>query len=201
MKKMKNNPISKTPQLLFSSGVFLLLLLVTACSSNKWQAVSKKDYIIDKQWAIISNDSLVIAVSPTGFRNSAAPLDSRYFSVYIKVRNMGKNSVDLWDYGYSIISNGKQYDPVPLEFVLGSLKMNYSLSQTEDIFGSDPFGSDPFQNDKYDDAYFTILNSYFSPSKLLPGGTKEGYLFYNKEVGSQKHFEISLGGLMVEFER
>jgi len=200
-KMMKNNKINHTPRMLIRSGVLLLLLLLTACSINRWHPVSKEDYSVDQNWAVLANDSLVIAISPERIKDSEAELGDRFFSIYIKVRNLSQRSISLWDYGYSIISGGRQYDPIPLEHVLGSLRVNQALFQTEDIFETDPFAPDPFNTEKYDEAYFAILNSYFNASKLLPGGTKEGYLFYNRAINSKKHLMIELGEVMVEFQK
>lgn len=199
--KMKNKQINLTPQKLISSGVLLVLLLLTACSANRWHPVSKEDYSVDKKWAVLANDSLVIAVSPTRFKDSDVDLDNRFFSIYLKVRNLSQRSISLWDYGYSIISDGRQYDPIPLEHVLGSLRMNQALYQSVDIFDTIVFDQDPSETEKYDDAYFSILNSYFNASKLLPGGTKEGYLFYDRAINSKKHLMIELGDVMVEFQK
>lgn len=201
MKKMKNKHMSLTPRMLIRFGVFSLLLLLTACSINKWHPVSKEDYSIDKNWAVLANDSLVIAISPAKFKDTEVELDSRFFSIYIKVRNLSQRNINLWDYGYSIISDGRQYDPIPLEHVLGSLKVNHVLFQAEELFDADPFTQDPFDTEKYDDAYFAILNSYFNASKLLPGGSKEGYLFYDRAINSKKHLMIELGEVMVEFQK
>lgn len=200
---MKNKPISKTPRFQIQAGVFLLFvtMLLGACSSNRWQPVSKKSYAVDKNWAVLSNDSLLIAITPSSYRGSASSLDSRYFCMFIRVRNLSKKSLELSNSGFSIIAEGKQYDPVPLEYVLGNLKINYMLQQGDDIFQPNPLSDDPFQNDQYDDAYFEVLSSYFSLSKLLPGASKEGYLFYDKELGRYKHFEIELIETMVGFER
>lgn len=201
MRKMKNKHTNLTPRMLFGAGVLFLLLLLTACSANKWSPVSKEEYGIDKNWAVLSNDSLIVAISPARFKATDVELDSRFFGIYIKVRNLSQRNINLWDYGYSIVSDGRQYDPIPLEHVLGSLKVNHVLFQTEDPFDSDPFNSDPFNTEKYDEAYFSILNSYFNASKLLPGGSKEGYLFYDRAINSKKHLMIELGDVMVEFTK
>ena len=201
MKKMNNNKINLSPRMLCCSGVLLVLMLLSACSVNRWHPVSKEEYGIDKNWAVLTNDSLLIAVSPARFKDSDVDLEGRFFSVYLKVRNLTQRSINLSDYGYAIVSNGRQYDPIPLEHVLGSLRMNQALYQSVDIFETVIFDMEPGEADKYDDAYFAILNSYFNVSKLLPGGSKEGYLFYDRAISSKKHLMIELGDVMVEFEK
>lgn len=201
MKKMKNNRINISPRMLLSSGVLLVLMLLSACSVNRWHPVSKAEYTTDKNWAVLTNDSLLIAVSPARFKESDVDLDGRFFSIYLKVRNLTQRNINISDYGYAIVSNGRQYDPIPVEHVLGSLRTNLALYQSVELFETLTFSQETTDVEKYDDAYFAILNSYFNASKLLPGGSKEGYLFYDRAISSKKHLMIELGDVMVEFEK
>jgi hypothetical protein len=45
-----------------------------------------------------------------------------------------------------------------------------------------------------------LINSYFSFGDLLPGGRKEGYLFYNRDLSRAKTFSIDALGQALIFD-
>ena len=183
--------------------ILALTLLLNACAIHSWRPVESMDYAVQKDFAIVSSDTLLIAISPQAYRGTAANISSSFFPVWVQVRNPGKKSISLNRSSFGIIADGKQYDFIPIEYILGSLQTDFLLSDYPDVFPweSSTSSSLASNQEKYNDAYFEVLNSYFSFGDLLPGGMKEGYLFYNRRVGSAKQLSIDVLGTRVDFSR
>jgi len=181
----------------------IALLGLSACAMRPWQALSSDAYSSEKGYAIVASDSLLIAVRPMAYSGAAANVSSNFFTLWVQVRNTGRKTISLNRSSFGIISDGRQYDFVPLEYVLGSLRTGYLLSDYEDPFNTDPLASANIErnNEKYNDAYFEVLNSQFSFGDLLPGGMKEGYLFYNRDLRSSRALSVDVLGSSVEFKR
>lgn len=183
--------------------ILLSALLLSGCVTRPWQPLSGTGYGIEKHYAVVANDSLLIAVRPQAYSGTAANVGSNFFSLWVQVRNLGRRPVTLSRGSFGIISGGRQYDFVPLEYVLGSLRSGFLLTDFEDPFSTDPLAASQTarNTEKYNEAYFEVLNSHFSFGDLLPGGMKEGYLFYNRDIGSSRAFSVDVFGTRVEFAR
>lgn len=186
-------------------GILLLVsvLAVSSCAIHVWKPVQKQGYGSEKSYAIVTYESLLVAIRPQAYSGSANKVSTSFFPVWIQVRNLGKSAVSLNRNSFGIIAKGTQYDPIPMEYILGSLQTDYLLQDYEDPFSSDPFAIQNRQEsgEKYSQAYLELLNSCFSFGDILPGGMKEGYLFYNSKVSSSKVITIDVLGTEVEFVR
>jgi len=199
----------KRPRFRMLSSLASRLMLIffasigSACVMRPWQPLNGSGYGVEKHYAIVANDSLLIAVRPLAYSGTAANVSSNFFTLWVQTRNLSKRTVSLNRSSFGVISGGRQYDFVPLEFVLGSLRSGYLIAEFEDPFNSDPLSPSNLErnNEKYNEAYFEVLNSHFSFGDLLPGGMKEGYLFYNNDIGSARTFSVDIFGTRVDFAR
>jgi len=71
---------------------------------------------------------------------------------------------------------------------------------------SNPFADNVFsyniaERDKEQEMYYELVNNAFPWGELLPGGIKEGYLFYNKDIASANNFVIDVLGHSVTFQK
>lgn len=183
--------------------IIVSLLGLNACAMRSWQALSSDASSTERGYAIVASDSLLIAAKPMVYSGNAAKISSNFFTLWVQVRNLSKKTISLNRSSFGIISDGRQYDFVSLEYVLGSLRTGFLLSDYEDPFTSDPLAQTNIErnNEKYNEAYFEVLNSHFSFGDLLPGGMKEGYLFYNRDIGSSRALSVDVLGTKVEFRR
>lgn len=102
-----------------------------------------------------------------------------------------------------MIAGDQQYDYIPLQFVLGSIRhINLeSQFQFEDVFEQ----AFPPEQDRYlaeaREQYLDLVNNYFSFGTILPRGEKQGYLFYDERVGRLSSFDLDVLGTKVSFSR
>ena len=164
-----------------------------------WQPMPAEGVAQENHYAVISTDSLLIALRPMPYTGNAQSVNSNFFTLYLQVRNLSKTTLRLPRQSFGIVASGRQFDPIPLEYVIGSVQTNYKLTDFEDPFSPDPQSDSTVQ--KYREDYFELLNSHFSFGDLLPGGSKEGFLFYSVAAGSQPAFEVDVWGRMIGFGR
>jgi hypothetical protein len=150
----------------------------------------------------VKGDSLLIILRAQDYPGNVQTVNGNFFTLYLQIRNQGKATRRLAMESFGILADGRQYDFVPLELVLGSLQSSYLLSQYEDPFTApNPVPSQPYTQDQYQEQYFELLNNYFSFGDILPGGSKEGFLFYNRRVGNARQFSVDALGRQVIFRR
>ncbi|HQF81381.1 MAG TPA: hypothetical protein PK707_00825 [Candidatus Syntrophosphaera thermopropionivorans] len=177
------------------------MLLLSGCAVKPYVPVPGDFYTQEADWAIINTDSLNIFVHPQSYYGVAQNTASSYFTLYVRVKNKSKKNISLNRSSFSILAGNQQFDYIPLEIILGSLQ-NYSLLR----YYQDPFASPiPANYDKYlqdiQQQYLELVNSYFSFGELLPGGSKEGYLFYDKKIEQYNSFELDVWGTKIKFVR
>lgn len=180
-------------------GLVCLVLLAGGCASRYWQPDVSSGIAVENRYAVISTDSLLIAIRPQAYSGNAQSVNSNFFTLHLQVRNLTKSTLRLPRQSFGIVASGRQFDPIPLEYVIGSVQTNYKLTDFEDPFSPDPQSDSAVQ--KYREDYFELLNSHFSFGDLLPGGSKEGFLFYSVAAGSQPALEVDVWGWMIGFGR
>jgi hypothetical protein len=92
-----------------------------------------------------------------------------------------------------ILAGAKQYDYIPLDYLLGTVTSRLLLDEYQSPFSTDS-GVQQLNRDKQEEQYLELLSAYFSFGDILPGGMKEGYLFYDRAVGSHKTILIDILG-------
>jgi hypothetical protein len=178
-----------------------LLFLVAGCTVKPYVPVPGDFYTKEADWGIVSTDSLDIFVHPQSYYGLAQNSASSYFTLYVRVKNKSSKNISLNRSSFSILAENQQFDYIPLEIILGSLQNYSSLRHYQDPFAS-PLPSD---YEKYlqevQQQYLELVNSYFSFGDLLPGGSKEGYLFYDKKIERYNSFELDVWGVKIKFVR
>ncbi len=182
--------------------ILLTGLLLAACALRPYQPVPDSGYAIENRYAIVQADSLLIILRPQAYTGNAQSVNNNFFTLYLRVRNLGRAPVRLARESFGIIADGDQYDYFPLELVLGSIQSNYWLTQYEDPFAlPGTVQNQTLSQEKAQEQYFELLNNYFSFGDILPGGSKEGYLFYNRRVNNSRQFSVDVRGREVVFRR
>lgn len=180
----------------------LALPLLGGCLVKPFTPVPGGDYGIENRYAIVRADSLLIILRPQAYNGNVQTVNNNFFTIWLQVRNLGKSPQRLAKESFAIIVEGRQYDFVPLELVLGSIQSNYWLSLTDDPFAvPGTANSQTLTQEQAQEQYFELLNSYFSFGDILPGGSKEGFLFYNRRVDNAKKFSLDALGRQVLFQK
>lgn len=176
----------------------ILLCLLAACAVKAYYPVPG-DYYTEEGYAIIRTDSLQIAIRPQSYRGEFRDANSRFFPVWLQVRNLSKQRIILPESGFAILADERQYDYYRLEYVLNSSQDRFYFEDWHDPFVTDPQRHLNRENNL--DGYYELISNYFSSSELLPGATKEGYLFFPYAVSSCDSIAIDVLGTLVFFKR
>lgn len=177
----------------------VVLLLSGACSIHYYVPVDT--VASEDRFAVIRTDSLAIVLRPQSWNGSYSELNNRFFPVFIRIMNTGNNRIKLNEDSFSILANGMQYDPIPLEFLLANLRDSILLKNYNDPFGTTTTDLSLTNINKEQEFYYEVLNNTLSFGDLLPGGTKEGYLFYNRSVSASSSWTIDVMGQSIGFIR
>lgn len=206
MKNLKTNRSILTPFPSRRGGFLLLigsLLWLGGCLIKPYSPVPGGQYGIENRFAIVQADSLQVILRPQSYSGDAQDTASSFMPVFLRVKNTSGRPVTVDPASFSLTANGKQYDYVPLELVLGSIKTSYQLTYYDDplALNSSDIRSREENLERAREQYYELLNSYFSFGRILPGGYKEGYLFYNYRAGDARTLILDVMGTPVTFER
>jgi len=181
----------------------LSLLILAGCALKPFVPLPGSSYNVEDRYAIVQNDSLMIIVRPQAYYGRSSSISSSFFPVFINVKNKSNKTAVLSRDSFSLIAGDQQYDYIPLQFVLGSIRhINLeSQFQFEDVFEQ----AFPPEQDRYlaeaREQYLDLVNNYFSFGTILPRGEKQGYLFYDERVGRLSSFDLDVLGTKVSFSR
>lgn len=185
-------------------GIFWLvpaLLLLSGCLLKPYVPVPGAAYRVEDRYAVVQKDSLLLILRPQSYTGDAQSISSNFFSFYLRVKNVSAVPVSVDPANFSLTAGGRQFDYIPLELVLGSIQTNFSPNLFEDPFNT----ATPEERDRdlqrAREQYYELMNSYFSFGKILPGGSKEGFLFYNSRAGNSRSIGFDALGTRVVFER
>lgn len=206
LKKKTANKLTRDP-LSISGGGFAYRLLIPllapilfgGCLLKPWIPVSGEDYAVEDRYAVVSRDSLTVIARPQAYSGEADVIADRYFTLWLRVRNDTSRPLNIPRESFSILAERKQFDPVPLQIVLGTVQTDLYLNSFDDPFTDDPFTTE--RAEKAREQYLELAGSYFSFGTLLPGGVKEGWLFYDSRIDREKAITIDLLGVPVVFVR
>ncbi len=183
-------------------AVFLLsLILVGGCIIKPYLPVPDTAYSVENRYAIVQLDSLQIFVRPQIYSGEAQAVGADFFNLHIRVKNISDKPVTLKDKGFSVIANSRQYDYVPLQVVLGSIQTLYLMSQYGDPFSATQSDTQNQNLQQAREQYLELVDNYFSFGGILPGGIKEGYLFFDDNIERYDSFSIDALGTQVIFQK
>ncbi|HRY83522.1 MAG TPA: hypothetical protein P5533_02695 [Candidatus Cloacimonadota bacterium] len=180
--------------------IFLpFLFLLTACVPRYYLPVPGDGISREDQYAVMRTDSLLVAVRPQAYPGAGNDFANRFFSLKVLVRNSGSLVKQINPNNLSILAKGRQYDYIPLQYVLANLQTSYLLEGGNVM--EDPFAPQLLPNDQVRQQEYALelTGEYFSFGDILPGGRKEGYLFYDKKIGSSATFSVDILGRRVDF--
>ena len=178
---------------MLTAGIFFLL---SACSVS--QFVPGEGIIRENNYAVIRSDTLLIIVKPQSYPGSYQEINNRFFPVFASIKNNSTQKIKLQESSFSILCNEKQYDPVPVDYILADLERKMMLQEFSDPF-LPPTEFGITDRTKEQEMYYELVNNAFSWGELLPGAKKDGYLFYNKEIASASCFTINILGFAIPF--
>ena len=178
----------------------LALLCLGGCLLKPYLPQPAAEYSVEEGWAIIDADSLILFARPQAYSGEVQPVAANFFTLYLRVKNKSPRTLSLPRGGFSI-STQQQHDPVPLSLVLGSLQSGLFLNEPEDPFAPMTAETQDLALERARERYFELMNGYFSFGDILPGGVKEGYLFYNERIDRTDSFVFDALGTRVLFQR
>ena len=184
---------TKQYSIMLTAGIFFLL---SACSVS--QFVPGEGIIRENNYAVIRSDTLLIIVKPQSYPGSYQEINNRFFPVFASIKNNSTQKIKLQESSFSILCNEKQYDPVPVDYILADLERKMMLQEFSDPF-LPPTEFGITDRTKEQEMYYELVNNAFSWGELLPGAKKDGYLFYNKEIASASCFTINILGFAIPF--
>ena len=185
----------------YCAALALPVLMLSGCLLKPYLPAPDAAYAVEGRYAIVQNDSLAIYLRPPVYSGEAQEIGADFFTLQMRVRNTSSRPIRLEQQGFSILAGQLQYDYIPLQVVLGSVQTLYLLSQYEDPFA-------PTQPDRQNQTlqntrtqYLELVDSYFSFGDILPGGIKEGYLFYSDNIEREDRIAVDVLGTSVRFEK
>ncbi|GAB1468293.1 hypothetical protein MASR2M64_10060 [Candidatus Cloacimonadota bacterium] len=174
-----------------------VLLLSGACSIKYFVPASGVQS--ENRYAIVKTDSLLFILRPQNYGTNNTQLSSRFFSMFIRVKNTASTKQKIADGSFSILVKDKQYDYIPLEYLLANLRQASLLNSYQDPF-SITGNQNLLQDDtKAQEIYYDLIANSFSFGDVLPGAIKEGYLFYDDRIYSTDDFAIDVQGKRIGF--
>lgn len=180
--------------------LLVLLVLVSSCAVSYYLPRTGEGVRAENRFAIVRTDSLLVAVRPQVYHNSANYMANSYFSIYLHVRNLSAETKRINPSGFSILAGDRQFDHIPLNLIAGSLQTQLLSDPFE--FMPDPTDQQSLidREEKKRENLLELINSYFSFGDLLPGGRKEGYLFYSRDLSRAKTLSIDALGRALVFD-
>jgi len=177
----------------------VILLLPVACSVS--QFVPAAGVESENLYAIIRTDTLMIVIKPQSYPGSYQEINNHFFSLFIRIKNTSGQRLKLQQGSFSILCQQQQYDPIPLDYILADLERKMMLKEISDPFAENVFSYNIAERNKEQEMYYELVNNAFPWGELLPGGIKEGYLFYNKDITTTNSFVIDALGHSVTFQK
>lgn len=176
-----------------------LLLLSGACSIKPYYPAPGTPS--EDRFAILKNDSLLVAVRPQAYPGSFPELNNRFFPVLIKIKNTTTHQVQIPKDTFGIIAAGRQFDPIPIDVILDMMQQSILLNWPDYNFNMMDTNDFLPETDNLTNQYYELLSDAFSYGELLPGGTKEGYLFYDNQIETCDSLTIDILGTPLGFIR
>jgi len=169
-----------------------VILLSGACSVKYY--LPSPGVPAENRFAIVKADSLVLAIRPQNYVGNNQQLNNRFFSILIRVKNNGFAKRRIEPGSFSILVNERQYDHIPLDYLLADLRQASLLSNYQDPFALADDQTYIKEDSRQQELYYELIANSFSFGEILPGAIKEGYLFYNNKIDSADGFTVDVLG-------
>ncbi len=182
--------------LLFSGVLFL-----AGCAPKLWLPKASPDYVVEEGWAIVKTDSLTLFTKVKPYSANSSRLSSDYFAIFVRVKNTSGKTVALRREAFALHTSEQTLYPLPLQTVAGSLDRRGFM---------DPFSETMLEEKPQDweerelalqEQYLRLADNFFGFGNILPGGSKEGWLFFDLRAGNQNAVSLELPSGSVEFIR
>jgi len=141
-------------------------------------------------------DSLSIAICPQAWQGEPTDLNSNYFCVYVQIRNYSKTARMIDMDAFAILVDGEQYDPIALQTVLLGYQVKPFLEEFNQPFMADRVNVNP-EGQRQTNA--VLVQESYSFGSLVAGGTKRGYLFFDRRLGREALITIRALGRDIVF--
>lgn len=181
--------------------LFSAALILTACAPKVWLPKALPDYSVEEGWAIVKTDSLTLFAKVKPYSVNSNRLSADFFEVFLRVRNTSGETVPLMRKAFVLRTSQQVLFPLPLQTVAESLNRGTLLEPfAEDFFDEKPRDWEERER-MLQEQYLRLADNYFGFGNILPGGSKEGWLFFDLRAGSQNAVILELPGGSVEFTR
>jgi len=177
----------------------VVLLLSGACSIRYF--VPEEGTLTEDRYAVVRSDSLQFALRPQSYLGNYQDVNNRFFPVFIRVKNSSTRRIKVPEGSFGILANDRQFDPVPLQYILANLRQSIWLKSYDNLFQPEDPSQSVLDKTREQDMYYELLSSAFSYGDILPGGSKEGYLFYDRAIDAAEGFTFDALGYGVRFRR
>ncbi|NLW18144.1 MAG: hypothetical protein GXY81_00330 [Candidatus Cloacimonetes bacterium] len=174
---------------------------MAGCAPKLWLPKASPDYAVEEGWAIVKTDSLTLFTKIKPYSANSSRLSSDYFAIFVRVKNTSGKTVALRREAFALHTSEQLLYPLPLQTVAGSLDRRGFM---------DPFSETMFEEKPQDweereralqEQYLRLADNFFGFGNILPGGSKEGWLFFDLISGNQNAVSLELPGGSVEFIR
>jgi len=176
----------------------LCCLLLAACASSAFFPIPNTQVSVEETFAIIRTDSVMIVVRPESAMHDFRTISENYFTMHVQIRNLSQKTLPLRDLPVAVVAQGKQFDPLPLNFLLQLLRLEMIVPKTDDPFTIRP-GTVSLED--HQDAYVSLISDYLVLTDLMPGSSIEGYLFFSNSVKGASEFTLHMGQWKISYER
>lgn len=195
MKSMRiSTPL--TTRTIQKSSIILVFLVLAGCAIKRFQP-APGDYIIEDSFAIVRTDSLIVAIRPQVYRSpNGSNLASDSFSLYLRVQNISPKNLSLSDQSFPLIVDGRQYSPIPLNYLLLSISQPTFWDWQTPL---NPITEQDKSLRKREEDRYALMADAFTFGDLLSGTRREGYLFYDSRVSKADSIQVDVLGQRVSF--
>lgn len=176
----------------------VVFIVLTACANNSLIPIAGNGSTIEDGYAVMRTDSLLIAIRPQVMYGSQSSYRPKFFSVYLRIKNTSNRSLTLDSKHIKAISEGMQFDPIPLQHILSTVQKDMLLNQYDDLFSQE---STPDIRGNQQQVVSDLINGYYSFGDILPGTTKIGYVFFNPNLQKANRLQFYVFGSMIYFAR
>ncbi len=175
-----------------------LALAMTGCAVTSYKPVAVPGVAIESGFAVLRTDSLLVAVRPQAWQGEPSSLNSFFFCAFIQVRNHSNRTVVISPQDIVLIANNNQYDIIPSQNIISSYQYNPFLEQFNQPFSADRVKYNP---ENQQQIMYSIIQNSFSFGTLIPGATKRGYIFFNREAFQARTLQFILYNREITFAK
>lgn len=179
-------------------SVVSICLLLATCASSAFYPLPDSQVMVDDTFAIIRTDSVMVVVRPESAMLDSPAMSQNYFVMHVQIRNLSHKIIPLRNMQVAVVSEGFQFDPLPLSYLLQLLRLDMMVAKPFDPLDAKPA---PVSIEDHQNAYAALMMNYLVFSDLLPGSAVEGYLYFSNSLKGASRFILHMGQWAILFER